>query len=188
MRQLMALLSFWQNSSASDLSWEAHVGEKVNLQSRRALLKQFAPQYREASYAQKRVLLDVFAQATGYHRRYGMWLLNHAEDVLHAPAYKRSNHYGPEVQHALFLVWNAANRICAKRLIPFLPILIDALERHDYLHISDECAIPTAFHECCDSGSPAVLSAQSGSTWALHDKSGNATEAADPDPHIPAVG
>jgi hypothetical protein len=53
------------------------VGEGVSLQSRRALLKQFAPQYREASSAQKRVLLDTFAQVTGYHRRYGMWLLNH---------------------------------------------------------------------------------------------------------------
>ena len=135
----MSLLSLWQNSSASDLSWEAHVGEKVNLQSRRALLKLFAPQYREASYAQKHVLLDVFAQATGYQRGSGMWLLNHAEDVLHAPAYKRSNYYGLDVQHALFLVWNAANRICAKRLIPFLPTLIDALERHELLHISDEC-------------------------------------------------
>jgi hypothetical protein len=49
------------------------------------------------------VLLDTFAQATGYHRRYEMWLLNHAEDVLHAPAYARLSHYGPEVQHALFL-------------------------------------------------------------------------------------
>ena len=134
----MALLSLWQNSSASDLSWEAHVGEKVNLQSRSALLKQFAPQYREASYAQKRVLLDVFAQATGYHRGSGMWLLNHAEDVLHAPAYKRSNHYGPEVQHALYLVWNSANCICAKRLMPFLPTLIDALERHEHLQVTAE--------------------------------------------------
>ena len=61
------------------------MGERVSLQSRRVLLKQFAPRYRKASYAQKRVLLDVFAQATGYHRRYGMWLLNHAEDVLQAP-------------------------------------------------------------------------------------------------------
>ena len=93
----------------------------MNLQSRRALLKQFAPQYREASSAQKRVLLDTFAQVTGYHRRYGMWLLNHAEDVLHAPGYRRSSQYGPEVQHAFFLVWNAANRICANRLMPFLP-------------------------------------------------------------------
>ena len=84
------------------------MGESVNLHGRRALLKQFAPQYREASYAQKHVLLDVFAKATGYHRRYGMWLLNHAEDVLHAPAYKRTNHYGPEVQYVLFLVWHAA--------------------------------------------------------------------------------
>ena len=103
--------------------------DRVNLQSRRALLRQFAPQYREASYA----------QAEGYHRRYGMWLLNHVEDVLHAPAYKRQSHYGSEVQHALFLVWHAANRICAKRLMPFLPILIEALERHEHLQISEEC-------------------------------------------------
>ena len=114
------------------------MGDRVNLQSRRALLKQFAPQYREASSAQKRVLLDAFVQAMGYHRGSGMWLLNHAEDVLHAPAYKRSNHYGPEVQHALYLVWNAANCICAKRLMPFLPTLIDALERHEHLQVTAE--------------------------------------------------
>ena len=68
-----------------------------------------------------------------------MWLLNHAEDVLHEPAYKRSNHYGSEVQYALYLVWNAANCICAKRLMPFLPTLIDALERHEHLQVTAEC-------------------------------------------------
>src|SRR2546422_3582947 len=36
--------------------------------------------------------------------------------------------YGPEVQHALFLAWHAANRICAKRLIPFLPTLLRSEE------------------------------------------------------------
>src|SRR5947207_4940918 len=138
MRQVAALLSFWQNGSALDQR-EANVGVRMNLQSRRALLKQFAPQYREASSAQKRVLLDTFVQATGYHRRYGMWLLKHAEDVLQAPAYKRTSHYGPDVQHALFLVWHTANRICAKRLIPFLPTLVEALERHEHLHLTEEC-------------------------------------------------
>jgi hypothetical protein len=39
----------------------------------------------------------------------------------------------------LFLAWHAANRICAKRLIPFLPTLLEALERHEHLHISEEC-------------------------------------------------
>src|SRR2546422_3308560 len=47
--------------------------------------------------------------------------------------------YGPEVQHALFLAWHAANRICAKRLIPFLPTLLEALELHEHLQISEEC-------------------------------------------------
>jgi hypothetical protein len=103
------------------------------------LLKQFVPQYREASSAQKRMLLDTFAQATGYHRGSGMWLLNHAEEVLHTPVYMRPSHYGPEVQHVLLLAWNAANRICAKRLIPFLPTLIDSLERHEHLHLTEEC-------------------------------------------------
>ncbi len=65
-----------------------------------------------------------------------MWLLNHPPEVDH-PA-RRPSRFGPEVQHALFLAWNAANRICAKRLIPFLPTLIEALERHGYLRLSEE--------------------------------------------------
>ena len=36
----------------------------------------------------------------------------------------------PDVQHALFLLWHAANRICAKRLMPFLPTLLESLARH----------------------------------------------------------
>src|SRR5262249_10361086 len=93
---------------------------------------------REASSAQRSLLLDAFTQAKGYHRRYEMWMFNHAEEVLHAPAYARPRQYGPDVQHALFLVWNAANRICTKRLIPFLPTLIEALEGHEHLQIAEE--------------------------------------------------
>jgi hypothetical protein len=42
------------------------------------------------------------------------------------------------VQQALHLAWTAANHICAKRLIPFLPTLVDSLERHGHLHLSEE--------------------------------------------------
>jgi len=68
-----------------------------------------------------------------------MYLLNHAKAVQSTPQHTRRRHYGPEVQHALFLVWHAANRICAKRLIPFLPTLVEALERHEHLHLTEEC-------------------------------------------------
>jgi hypothetical protein len=163
------------------------VGESVNLQSRRVLLKQFAPQYREASSAQKGVLLDTFALATGYHRGSGMWLLNHAEDGLHVPAYKRSSHYGPEVQHALFLVWHAANRICTKRLIPFLPTLIEALERHEHLHLTEECRSQLLAMSASLGRSPPAFPAQTRPTRSLHDASRNAAEAADSDPHLRGV-
>jgi hypothetical protein len=115
------------------------VEQSLSYQARRALLQQTVPQYREASPSQKRTLLDGFVAATGYHRTYARWLLNHAEEVQQTLRRPRPRQYGPEVQHALFLAWHAANRICAKRLIPFLPTLLEALERHEHLQISEEC-------------------------------------------------
>ena len=68
-----------------------------------------------------------------------MELLNHAQEGQPLPQRPHSRQYGSDVQHALFLVWNAANRIFAKRLIPFLPTLLEALERHEHLQITEEC-------------------------------------------------
>jgi hypothetical protein len=115
------------------------VGKSLSYQARREVLKQVAPQYREASSSQKRTLLDAFVATTGYHRTYARWLLNHAEDVQQTHGRSQLRTYGPDVQYALFLAWHAANRICAKRLMPFLSTLLEALERHEYLHISEEC-------------------------------------------------
>lgn len=85
------------------------------------------PQYRQASTVKRKSkLLDTFTETTGYNRKYAMWLLNHAKAEHSTPQHIRPRHYGPEVQHALFLAWHAANRICAKRLIPFLPTLVEA--------------------------------------------------------------
>jgi hypothetical protein len=99
----------------------------MSLQTRREIVQSMLPQYRKASSVKKKSrLLDVFAATTGYNRKYAMWLLNHTEEVQHTPQRPRAHHYGPEVQYALFLVWHAANRICAERLIPFRPTLVEA--------------------------------------------------------------
>src|SRR5437016_844221 len=114
--------------------------EGMSLQTRRELLQHMLPQYRQASTVKKKSkLLDVLTAATGYNRKYAMWLLKHTKEVQTNPQRPRPRHYGPEVQHALFLAWHAANRICAKRLIPFLPTIIGALERHEHLQISEKC-------------------------------------------------
>lgn len=98
----------------------------LSYQARCELVEQMALQYREASRAQKIRMLDAFLTVTNSTRKYAIHLLNHAEEMkqsLHRP---RLSHYGPEVQHALYLAWTTANQICAKRLIPFLPTLVEA--------------------------------------------------------------
>ncbi len=116
---------------------EVHVGRGLDRAARRAVLQQIAPQYQNASPSQKKRVLEGFLAATGYVRKYAAWLLNHAEEVLQTGD-AAHHHYGPEVQQALVLAWKTLNRICAKRLIPFLPSILDSLEQHGYLQLSEE--------------------------------------------------
>ena len=88
---------------------EESVEKSLSYQARREWLQQTASQYREASPSQKRALLDAFIATTGYVRKYARWLLNHAEEAQQRLQRPRPRQYGPEVQHALFLVWHSAN-------------------------------------------------------------------------------
>jgi hypothetical protein len=166
---------------------EGNVEQSLSYQARRTLLQQTVPQYREASRSQKRTLLDAFVAATGYHRTYARWLLNYAEEVQPTLQRPRSRQYGPDVQHALFLVWHAANRICAKRLIPFLPILLEALERHEHLHLTEECRRQLLSMSAATADRRLAFPAQTRPAGPLHDASRNAAQAADSDPHLPGV-
>lgn len=110
----------------------------LSFRAKRELLLQIAPRYREASAAQKGVILDEFVAATGYARKYAIRVLNRPVAPQLTIQRPRRPHYGPEVQEALHLAWTAANRICAKRLIPNLSTLVESLERHGHLQLSDD--------------------------------------------------
>jgi site-specific recombinase XerD len=105
-------------------------------QARRVLLQQVAPAYHRASGTDKQQILEEFVSATGYARKYALWLLNHSEEVCAPPAALRR--YGPEVEEALVLAWKTLNRICTKRLMPFLPSIIETLEQHGHVQLSKE--------------------------------------------------
>src|SRR5258708_4317873 len=75
---------------------------------------------------------------TGYARKSAIRLLNHPLQGTGIIQRSRLPLYGPEVQQALFLAWKAADYICAKRLVPFLPSLVASLEHHGHLQISEE--------------------------------------------------
>ena len=113
------------------------MGNGLRTQARRVLLQQVAPAYHQASRSQKQHILVEFVTTTGYARKYAQWLLNHAEEVFASPGVLRRR-YGPEVEEALVLVWKTLNRICAKRLIPFLPDMLENLEEHGHVQLSKE--------------------------------------------------
>jgi hypothetical protein len=116
-----------------------NVESMLGFQTRRELLLQMVPRYQKASNSQKGALLDKIATTIGYARRYAMWLLNHSHEVPPTPQRRRQRTFGPEVQRALFFVWQHANQICTKRLMPSLATHLEALERHGHLHLKDSC-------------------------------------------------
>jgi hypothetical protein len=110
----------------------------MSFRAKRELLVQVAPRNQAARHGQRSAMLDEFVAVTGYDRKYAIRLLL---GPIRPPApicRPRAAHYGAEVQQALVTAWTAANGICGKRLVPFLPELIRTLELHGHLNLSDE--------------------------------------------------
>ena len=100
--------------------------------ARHHLIEQVGTCYHQASLAQRTLLLDTVVAMTGYARKYVIRLLNEANEASEGKRIiqrRRVPRYGPEIQQALVVTWKAARHICTKRLIPFLPTLVPALER-----------------------------------------------------------
>ncbi|MHB1004959.1 MAG: integrase catalytic domain-containing protein [Chloroflexota bacterium] len=90
------------------------------------------PRYRVVGKKEKQAILDEFCLTTGYHRKSAIRLL--AGAAAAAPRQGgRPKAYGPQVAAALKVLWEAEGRICSKRLGPFIPDLLEVLERQGEL-------------------------------------------------------
>lgn len=111
----------------------------MSLQARRELTASIWTRYQKATRSQKAAILDEFVAATGYSRKYAITLLGkpHPPCRSKTPAKRcRKRHYGPDVERALLVLWKATDSLCSKRLVPFLPALIETLERHGAVTLS----------------------------------------------------
>ncbi len=159
----------------------------LSFRSKRELLLQIAPRYREASPALKTVILDEFVAATGYARKDAIRLLRHPVAPKLTIERPRAPHYGLEVQQALHLAWTAANHICAKRLIPFLPTLVESASAA--WTSPPEPGVPHAapLDESGDRRSDSPSVPQAGAAWDLDHQVGNAAQKADSRSHLPGL-
>jgi len=111
----------------------------MSLQARRELLNNLRHRYRRADRTKKNKILDEFVQVTHYGRKHAIALLNKSEQQTDRPKVSgRKRKYDEPVKQALIHIWRIANEICSKRLIPFLPDFLEALERTGRLEVTEE--------------------------------------------------
>jgi len=108
--------------------------------SRYELLVRTELRYRKAGRPEKTRILDEFVAATSYNRKRAITLLNHLPPSA-AGSLKRASKprcYDSTVRESLVVVWKATNYLCSKRLVPFLPDFITAMQRFGHLPLTEE--------------------------------------------------
>jgi hypothetical protein len=68
--------------------------------------------------------LDEFIEVTGFHRKHAIRALKRPAEKCVEPA-ARSRIYDEAVRGALTILWEAADRICGKRLKEAIPTLVE---------------------------------------------------------------
>jgi hypothetical protein len=102
--------------------------------TRKELIGAVAARYRGAPRDEKHKILDEFVALTGFHRKHAIRILSR-EPTGERLAVTRDRIYDEAVRQSLIMLWEAADRICGKRLKVMIPILIDAMERYGHLDL-----------------------------------------------------
>jgi hypothetical protein len=92
--------------------------------------------YRKATKEEKGKILDEFTLTAGLHRKAAIRLLNRNKKTARKRKSGRSPKYKATVVEALRTVWEVSDRLCSKRLKPFIPELLDVLRHHGETHLS----------------------------------------------------
>ena len=108
--------------------------------SRRELTQSLAERYAKSTRNEKQQILEEFTKVTGFHRKHAIRVLNHTARDLAAGLERppRNRVYNEAVREALIVLWEAADRICAKRLKEIAPVLLEAMERHGHIRLDPE--------------------------------------------------
>ena len=120
-----------------------HVGvdmvTEIRTVTRTEILRAIRGRYREASKRDKSRMLDEFVTIAGFHKKHAVRLLNQAgQDNSERPVPRGKRIYDEAARQALIVAWEAADRICGKRLKAALPSMVESLERHGHLDLDPD--------------------------------------------------
>lgn len=110
----------------------------MRIRERYELAAELRNRYFAARRPERGEILDAFCLATGYNRKYAISVLRGRLRKARVAPWPRRRRYGGAFQAALGVLWEATGYVCAERLRPFLPDLLQLLEAHGQLHLDAE--------------------------------------------------
>ena len=114
------------------------IENKMNIDERYKYLGIKQQQYRAATTRQEQQqLLDQMVAVTGLHRKYLIQLMSRTIR-RRVRRREREKTYGPDVDAALALLWQAQHYICPERLTPNLVFTAELLAQHGALQLSPQ--------------------------------------------------
>lgn len=112
---------------------------ELNLKTKNQLLNKIKEKYQQVRKQDKSSIIEHLIDLTGYNRKYAIHKLNKemqsVERKKRIVMYKK---YNDELKEKLIKIWKASNKICSKRLVPFLPEIIPVLERGKHIKLTEK--------------------------------------------------
>ena len=108
------------------------------MEARRELTEAVRQRHLSAGRTEKRRILDEFAEMAGYHRKYAIRVLGNGHRKESSSQQPERRIYNEAVITALTILWEAADRICGKRLKAVLPTFVESMEHHGHLCLDVE--------------------------------------------------
>lgn len=105
------------------------------MEARRELIEALGDRYRKSERAEKKKILDEFIELAGYHRKHAIRVLRSERKVKVAAPGMANRVYDEAVITALTIIWEAADRICGKRLKAVLTTFVESMERNGHLRL-----------------------------------------------------
>ena len=106
---------------------------KISRGTQEELLDAIRLRYRNASKPGKGRILDEVIALMACHRKHAIRLLRQAVQTTKTTTRGRDPIYDEAVREAVTILWEAADRICGKRLKALLPTLLESMESHGHL-------------------------------------------------------
>ena len=107
---------------------------QISMTTRKELIEALRLRYRSAGFSDRIRILDEFVALTCRHRKHAV-RVRRGEFSPATEIRLRNRVYDEAVTQALTVLWEAADRVCGKRLKALIPMLVDAMERHGHLDL-----------------------------------------------------